>query len=51
MSDAEEVQRKQIPERIVNDGINKAASWLLANNLTLNIKKFNYVVLHTYQKK
>ena len=38
-------------ERIANDELNKFASLLLADKLILNIKKSNYVLPHTYQKK
>ena len=38
-------------ERIVNDELNKIASWLLANKLTRNVKKSNNFIFHTYQKK
>ena len=41
----------RVLERIVNDELKKVASWLLANKLTLNIKKSNYVIFHTHQKK
>ena len=34
----------------MNDELSKVASRLLANKLTLNIKKSNYVKFHTYQK-
>ena len=41
----------RVLERIVIDELKKVASWLLANKLTLNIKKSNYVIFHTHQKK
>ena len=40
-------KKLRVLERIVNDELNKIASWLLANELTLNKKKSNYVI---YQK-
>ena len=41
----------RVLERIVNDELKKVASWLLANKLTLNIKKSYYFIFHTHQKK
>ena len=41
----------RVLERTVNDELGKVAAWLLANKLTLNIKKSNYVIFRTHQKK
>ena len=38
-------------EAIVNKELENVCDWLLANRLTLNIDKFNYVLFHPYQRK
>lgn len=38
-------------EITVNNELVKVCDWLLANKLTLNIKKSNYVIFHPHQKK
>ena len=38
-------------ERVVNAKLSKAQEWLVANKLTLNAKKSNFVIFHSYQKK
>ena len=34
----------------INDELHKVSNWLLANRLSLNIKKTKYSIFHTYQK-
>ena len=38
-------------ERVVNAELSKVQKWLVANKLTLNAKKSNFVIFHPYQKK
>jgi hypothetical protein len=38
-------------ETIVNKQLEYICDWLLANKLTLNIKKSNFVIFHPYQKR
>ena len=38
-------------ERVVNAELSKLQEWLIANRLTLNAKKSNFVIFHPYQKK
>ena len=38
-------------ETVVNKELGCVCDWLLANKLTLNIKKSNYVIFHPHQKK
>ena len=38
-------------ERVVNAELSKAQEWLVANRLTLNAKKSNFVIFHPYRKK
>ena len=38
-------------ERVVNADLSKVQEWLIANRLTLNAKKSNFVIFHPYQKK
>ena len=38
-------------ETIVNIELYKLSDWLIANKLTLNIKKSNFVIFHPYQKR
>ena len=38
-------------ERVVNAELSKVQEWLIANRLTLNAKKSNFVIFHLYQKK
>ena len=38
-------------ETIVNCELNKVVVWLIANKLSLNIKKTNYIIFHPYQKQ
>ena len=38
-------------ERVVNTELSKVQEWLVANKLTLNAKKSNFVIFHPYQKK
>ena len=38
-------------ERVVNAELSKVQEWLVANKLTLNAKKSNFVIFHPYQKK
>ena len=38
-------------ETIVNKELQKLSDWLIANKLTLNIKKSNFVIFRPYQKK
>ena len=38
-------------ERVVNAELSKVQEWLVANTLTLNAKKSNFVIFHPYQKK
>ena len=38
-------------ERVVNADLSKVQEWLVANKLTLNAKKSNFVIFHPYQKK
>ena len=38
-------------ERVVNAELSKVQEWLIANRLTLNAKKSNFVIFHPYQKK
>ena len=38
-------------ERVVNAELSKFQEWLVANRLTLNAKKWNFVIFHPYQKK
>ena len=38
-------------ERVVNAELSKVQEWLVANKLTLNVKKSNFVIFHPYQKK
>ena len=44
---------KSLPllESIVNEELINVCDWLLANKLTLNAKKSNYVIFHPYQQK
>ena len=44
---------KSLPllESVVNEEVINVCDWLLANKLTLNAKKSNYVIFHTYQRK
>ena len=37
-------------ETIVNEELIKLNDWLISNKLSLNIKKSNFVIFHTYQK-
>ena len=37
-------------ETIVNCELIKVVGWLIANKLSLNIKKTNYIIFHPYQK-
>lgn len=36
-------------ETIVNCELIKVVVWLIANNLSFNIKKTNYIIFHPYQ--
>lgn len=38
-------------ERVVNAELSKVQEWSVANRLTLNAKKSNFVIFHPYQKK
>jgi hypothetical protein len=38
-------------EQIVNVEIKNLNSWLVANKLTLNVKKTNFIIFHPHQKK
>ena len=38
-------------ETIVNCELNKVVVWLIANKLSLHIKKTNYIIFHPYQKR
>ena len=38
-------------ETIVNCELFKVVDWLIANKLSLNIKKTNYIIFHPYQKR
>ena len=38
-------------ETTVNKELEKVHEWLTANKLNLNIKKYNFVIFHPYQKK
>ena len=38
-------------ETIVNCKLFKVVAWLIANALSLNIKKTNYIIFHPYQKR
>jgi len=38
-------------ERVVNAELSKVQEWLVANRLTLNAKKSNFVIFHPHQKK
>ena len=38
-------------ETTVNNELQNLYNWLTANKLTLNIKKSNFVIFHTYQKR
>ena len=38
-------------ERVANGELSKVHEWLVANMLTLNAKKSNFVIFHPYQKK
>ena len=38
-------------ERVVNAELSKVQEWLVANRLTLNAKKSNFVIFHPYRKK
>ena len=38
-------------ERVVIAELRKVQEWLVANKLTLNAKKSNFVIFHSYQKK
>lgn len=38
-------------ETIVNCELSKVVGWLIANKLSLNIKKTNYIIFHPYQKR
>ena len=38
-------------ETIVNRELIKVVLWLIANKLSLNIKKTNYIIFHPYQKR
>ena len=44
---------KSLPllESVVNEELINVCDWLLANQLTLNAKKSNYVIFHPYQRK
>ena len=44
---------KSLPllESVVNEELINIFDWLLANKLTLNAKKSNYVIFHPYQQK
>jgi len=44
---------KSLPllESVVNEKLINVCDWLLANKLTLNAKKSNYVIFHPYQRK
>ena len=46
-------QDKSLPllESVVNEELINVCDWLLANKLTLNAKKSNYVIFHPYQRK
>ena len=37
-------------ETIINCELFKVVGWLIANKLSLNIKKTNYIIFHPYQK-
>ena len=38
-------------EKTMNNELQKLGDWLIANKLTLNIKKSNFVIFRPYQKK
>ena len=38
-------------ENVVNEELIKVSDWPIANKLTLNIKKSNYIIFRSYQKK
>ena len=38
-------------ERVLNAELSKVQEWLVANRLTLNAKKSNFVIFHPHQKK
>lgn len=38
-------------ETIINCELFKVVGWLIANKLSLNIKKTNYIIFHPYQKR
>lgn len=38
-------------EKVVNEELIRVSDWLIANKLTLNIQKSNYVIFRPYQKK
>ena len=38
-------------ETVVNCELSKVVGWLIANKLSLNIKKTNYIIFHPYQKR
>ena len=38
------------PFKTINDELHKVHNWLVANRLSLNIKKTKYMIFHTYQK-
>ena len=38
-------------EKVVNKELEHVSDWLIANKLTLNIKKSNYVLFHSHKKK
>ena len=37
-------------ETVKNDELLKIVDWLIANKLSLNVKKTNYIIFHPYQK-
>jgi hypothetical protein len=38
-------------EKVVNKELEHVSDWLIANKLTLNITKSNYVLFHSHKKK
>ena len=38
------------PFKTINDELQEVSYWLVANQLSLNIKKTKYIIFHTYQK-
>ena len=38
------------PFKTINDELHKVGNWLVANRLSLNIKKTEYMIFHTYHK-